>query len=265
MVLRRTVWTWILAAGAGATLTGVPGAAAADVPEAARTAYSEGRWLEAARLAAGDRHPDALAFAARARLAGIVLNGANRASRSDIAQARQLAEAALSMAPRHVEARVQLATIMGLEARRGSPAVSLAQGRPQQVRELLVATLRDAPTDPWALSLLGGWHLESIRMGGDAAVRMLGADIATGQSLFRRAVTASPGDPTIPFYYACALLGLERSTAIDTEVRTQIATALTRTPRDAFQREIARRAGLVRNHVTAGRFDAARTLVTSWM
>ena len=265
MVVRRTVWAWMLAAGGIAGLTGWPRAAAAEVPTAARAAYAEGRWLDAARLAETDHSPDALAFAARARLAGIVLTGANRASRNDLVQARRLAEAAVSSAPRHVEGRIQLATIMGLEARRGSPALSLAQGRPQQVRELLLAILRDAPSDPWALSLLGGWHLESIRMGGEAATRMLGADAAAGQVLFRRAVAASPGEPTIPFYFTCALLGLTRSPATEAEIRSQLATALTRPPRDAFQREVTRRAGLIRSQVTAGRFDAARDLVLGWM
>lgn len=265
MVSRRTVWTWMLAAGGAVGLAGLPGTAAADVPAAARTAYIEGRWLDASRLAEAGHTPDALAFAARARVAAVVLSGANRASRGDLSQARRLAEAALADSPRHVEARVQLATILGLEARRGSPAMSLAQGRPQQVRTLLLAILHDAPSDPWALSLLGGWHLESIRMGGQAAAQVLGSDVATGKGLFRRAVEASPGEPTIPFYYACALLGLERSTASDAEIRSLLATALSRPPRDAFQREVSRRAGLIRSHVTAGRFDAARELVLGWM
>lgn len=265
MVLRRTVLTWTLAVGGAVALATRPQPAAAEVPSAARTAYAEGRWLDASQLAERERSPDSLAFAARARLAAIVLTGANRASRRELSQARQLAEAAIARAPRHVEARVQLATIMGLEARRGSPALSLAQGRPQQVRELLAATLRDAPSDPWALSLLGGWHLESIRMGGDAATQILGADQATGQSLFRRAVAGSPGEPTIPFYYACALLGLGRSPAIETEIRNQLATAASRPASDAFQREISRRIGLVRSQVTAGRFDGARSLVLGWM
>ncbi len=261
MVLRRAVLTWIVAAGAA----GLPRGAHAAVPDAARTAYAEGRWLEAARLAELERSPDALAFAARARLAGIVLSGANRASRAALQQARRLAEQALAGAPRHVEARIQLATILGLEARRGSPAISLAQRRPQQVRALLVDILRDAPADPWALSLLGGWHLESIRIGGQAAEEMLGSSVETGQTLFRRAVAASPGEPTIPFYYACALLGLDRSAAGDAELRTQVATALARPPRDAFQREVARRSGLISRAVAAGRIDTARTLVESWM
>ena len=128
--------------------------------------FNSGNWRAAADQASRSRDPDNLAFAARSLLASALLSPSSRNRNSDISQARQFAEAALITEPLHIEGRLQLATALGLQARTGSPTRAFAAGLPQRVRRLLDSVVRDAPSQAWAHALLGGWHLEGLRIGG---------------------------------------------------------------------------------------------------
>jgi hypothetical protein len=172
-----------------------PAKANTSVNERALAAFQAGRWQEAADLAIAIATPDNQAFAARALLAGALLTSNIAARQSSIATAKRFAEAALATTPRHVEARLQLATALGLQARAGSPTRAFARGLPQRVRRILDGVVRDAPGEAWAYALLGGWHLEGLRIGGGAARAMLGCDLAAGKAAFGRAMRLIPRPP----------------------------------------------------------------------
>jgi hypothetical protein len=238
-------------------------ASAPDVSDPA-AAYRAGQWRRAVELGQRLGTADGLALAARAQLAPVLLAGALRADLSAVGRARQMAQSALRLAPAHVEARLQLATARGIEARRMAVPLALARGAPQEVRALLEAVLAEEPGQAWALALLAAWHLESVRQGGEAATRLLGARADTGVLLFRRAAGQTPAEPVIPFHAAAALLALG-DPARETEARTFLASALQRPATDAFQTEIARRARLLDRGWATGGPAAARTLVRGWM
>ena len=203
--------------------------------------FNSGNWRAAADQTSRSRDPDNLAFAARSLLASALLSPSSRNRNSDIAQARQFAEAALITEPLHIEGRLQLATALGLQARTGSPTRAFAAGLPQRVRRLLDSVVRDAPSQAWAHALLGGWHLEGLRIGGAAARAMLGVNLEVGKVSFARAMRLDPNVAAIPFYYAASLLALNPTNHV-TDVRALLIRAQNAPVRDAFQAEVKARA-----------------------
>jgi hypothetical protein len=243
MSTRRQTFKQILClAGAAASALGVSSAHATAIDAAAKADFDAGRWRQAANQASRLRDADNLAFAARSLLASALLAPSSRNRTSDIAQGRQYAEAALITDPRHIEARLQLATALGLQARTGSPTRAFAAGLPQRVRRLLDSVLRDAPNQAWAHALLGGWHLEGLRIGGRAAQTMLGVNLGVGKRAFARAMLLDPTEAATPFYFAASLLALNPATNAQ-EARALLVQAQTTPQRDAFQAEVKARAG----------------------
>jgi hypothetical protein len=242
----------------------VPASASAAVPSAARAAYQRGSWAEAAAIAGAQPAPDSLAFAARAHLAPVILAGASRAPEQPVRAARRLAQRALELSPRHIEGRLQLATALGIQSRRISPASAYLQRLPQRTRALLEAVLADSPREAWGEALLGGWHLEGLRIGGQDAQRFLGADLAAGRAAFSRAMALAPDEPAIPFFYACSLLAIDGPGNV-TDSRELVGRALASPASDAFNRQIIARARQLAPQIAGVPTVATQSLLASWM
>jgi hypothetical protein len=234
------------------------------VDEQAMRAFQAGRWQDAADQAARSDTADNQAFAARALLAGALLATTSAARLPAIAQAKRYAEAALATSPRHVEARLQLATALGLQARAGSPARAFARGLPQRVRRLLDSVARDAPSQAWAFALLGGWHLEGLRIGGGAARAMLGCDLTQGKAAFARAMRLDPNEASTPFYFAASLLALA-PVANATEVRNLLARSTACADRDAFQAAVKARSTTLGQTLDSDGPARAARLALGWL
>jgi hypothetical protein len=239
-------------------LLGLTGFAVAG-PARAQSAlelYASGQFAKAAAAARQQGGPDALALAARALNAQTMLVGARAAPAPLVRDAEADARAAVSAAPRHIEGRLQLATAIGLKARRAGPLAAYANGWGRQIRDLLDAVLADAPRQAWAFAMLGGWHLEAVRKGGPGPARTLGATIAQGRAAFQRAMALDPGQPVIPYYYAACLI--EEDAANAAEAATLVRRAVAARPTDAFEREIAARAQTLLAALEAGSVKAAQ-------
>jgi hypothetical protein len=124
-----------------------------------------------------------------------------------IAEAESRARAMLAQSPADVPARLLLALAIGLKARRAKPLEAFRAGWAQEGKALIVAAAQDAPDNPWAQALLGGWHLEVLRRGGPAGGALLGARESAGLKAFERARTLAPHDGAIALHFAAALLG----------------------------------------------------------
>jgi tetratricopeptide (TPR) repeat protein len=223
-------------------------------PEA-RSAYQSGRWQEAANLAAATPTPDNQAFAARALLAGALLSTNRTARLPAVNQAITYAQSALQRAPAHIEARLQLATALGLQARAQSPTRAFARGLPQRVKRLLDGVARDAPN---------GWHLEGLRIGGGAARAMLGCDLNQGKAAFARALRLDPNEASPPFYYAASLLALAPD-ANAAEARTLLERSSQTPDRDAFQNAVKGRATTLGQTLTTEGATKAARLALGWL
>lgn len=242
----------------------VSDAYAAPIDVRAQADFAAGRWRQAATIASRLHDADNLAFAARSLLASALLSATSNNRTADIVQARQFAQAALIVDPRHIEGRLQLATALGLQARLGSPTRAFAAGLPQRVRRLLNSVLKDAPGQAWTYALLGGWHLEGLRIGGRAAQTMLGADIGQGKAAFANAMRLEPSQAATPFYFAASLLALDPA-GNAREARSLLVQAQNAPLRDAFQGAVKTRAGLLISALDSGGPDFGARLALGWL
>lgn len=265
MVTRRQSLPYLLCAALLAPIIlGATTAQATMIDVSAKADFELGRWRQAADTASRLRDPDNLAFAARSLLASALLSPSSRTRTTDIAQARQYAEAALITDARHVEARLQLATALGLQARSGSPTRAFAAGLPQRVKRLLDSVLRDVPSQAWTHALLGGWHLEGLRIGGAAARAMLGVDLEKGKAAFARAMRLDPNEAATPFYFAASLLALDPTGNV-AEARALLLRSQGAPNKDAFQNEVKSRAGQLIQSIDAQGGAVAARMALAWL
>jgi hypothetical protein len=234
------------------------------INERALSAYRAGRWQEGADLAAANPDPDNQAFGARSLLAGALLTSNSASRTAAIAQARRYAELALASAPRHIEGRLQLATALGLQARASSPTRAFARGLPQRVRRLLDSVVQDAPNEAWAHALIGGWHLEGLRIGGGAARAMLGCDLNQGKAAFARAMRFNPTEASTPFYFAASLLALAPVVNV-AEARALLTRASACPDRDAFQAAVKARSTTLSQAIDRDGPARAARLALGWL
>lgn len=264
MATRRHALALFLATGLSSGLV-VPCAVFADTIDGiAMTEFAKGNWKQAAQIAARLHDADNLAFAARSLLASALLSSPSRTRGRDVSQARTYAQAALILAPKHIEGRLQMATALGLQARTGSPVKAFTLGLPQRIRRLLDSVARDDPSQAWAFALLGGWHLEALRIGGAGARAMLGVNLAAGKQAFARAMTLDGSIAATPFYFAASLLALAPGENKG-EARTLLVRAQSTPKRDAFQDEVQARAAQLLAILDQKGPEAAANQALKWL
>jgi len=160
-------------------------APATAAPEAAREAYMEGRYADAADLAEDGGSASGLILAAQAIQTRLLLEGADA---GEARRARRLAERALEREPNSVEALIQIAVSYGMEARASGSAMTYFRGSPRKGREALDRALSLEPANARARAVSGAWHLEVLWRGGEAGERLYGADLETGIAEFEAAM-----------------------------------------------------------------------------
>jgi len=237
-----------------ATFAAAP-AAMAEPPSAALRLYAAGEFVAAADLA--DTQPSASnrAFASRALVAACAAAQSSGSIDALLVRAETSARDALSLDPRSVDARLQLALVYGMEGRRASLARAFAGRYASRGKRLIDEALAIEPTNAHAHAMLGAWNLEVVRRGGGVGALMYGAHTGTGLAEFERARALAPGDMLIPLHFAVALLGLDPATygprasrllrevvaaspgdaleSLGQETAQRLQTALARSPQDA--------------------------------
>lgn len=264
--MQHTRRTWVVGMAASLALGGRSSglAASSQVPEAALAAYRDGQWAQARLLGEAAGGAVGYGFAARAVLTEVLLAGAKPPMLGKVREGRALAERALRLEPRHVEGRLQLATALGMLARNTAPAMAVAQQWPQRSKALLLAVTRDAPQEVWGHALLGGWHLEALRVGGAAAGRFLGARLGHGRASFEKAMALDTEEPAVPFFFGAGLLVLEPAAHSEECAALVNAAAQTRGT-GAFQAEIRRRSRLLGARLGSGDVAGATALASAWL
>lgn len=142
----------------------------------------------------------------RDALVSAVFGTASRADTlAQIDAVKASAESILAKSPGNREAALIRAMATGYRAK-------LTRNRSGALasRAMFDALVKNDPRDADALAALGGWHLDAVAgVGGFLARTMLGADRATGNALFDRAIAAG-GSHTMVLAFA-ALLRLQLS------------------------------------------------------
>ena len=200
-----------------------------------QTHYDQGQFIQAAKLAEVREESAALSFAARSYLASIMIAAPEERSQDIVRVAEALAEQAIDRDPENVEARVQLAVATGLIAQNMSGMKAHSTGLGKKVKTVLESALEINPDDPWALSVLGGWHMEVSRKGGSLAAGWLyKASRDEGMRLLERAMFVRPFDIPIRQRYAM-LLTATKAPKLQERALQVLDRAVILRPRDAYE------------------------------
>ena len=202
--------------------------------------YAKGQYEQAAQAGEASHSAVGLAIAARAVLADEVLR--DSPCLSCLERAEKLARAAIADDPHQAFGHVWLAVALGYEAR----VIGMVRARlgnfPAQSKAALNAAVAEDPKNPYALSALGGWHIEIVRGGGAMLAGLLyGATEKEALNLFDRAVRLAPGNVAVRYQVALSLAGFDAG-KYRGRIVTELKAAVSATAETAYERKIQDRA-----------------------
>lgn len=213
LVCMATVFVLPLAATAGAQSI-----------DAARAAYVEGRFMEAAELAEALGTSEGFALASRSVTIQAYYISGDDEKDALFERALALAQEALRSDPDSPEAYIQLSRVMGRHGQTIGVLESASQGYAERIRDTVEKALRLNPEMPEALLSMGMWHSEVVSsLGSFMADMMFGADEDDAIEFYERALEGAPEEKIVPLEYAIGLLDLD-----DDEYRKQARRLLQR-------------------------------------
>ena len=224
--------------------------------------YNDGQFVAAADKAVQTLDSSALAFAARAYLADVMSADLGTADISVVKKAQSAAERALLLDSSNVEARVQLAMSLGFVAMSMGNLEAHFKGVGKDVRRHLEAALTVAPEDPWAMSILGGWHMEVNRKAGGFQARLLyDANRDTGLALLEQALALDPDSIPIRQQFAALLIATKKQKHQE-RAKEVLSGTLELTPANAFEAAMYARCQDLWDALQSGdRKQAAKTAI----
>ncbi len=232
----------------------------AAVPPKAQMAYIDGSFVAAANIAEADGSADALAFAARARIADAIMRDGPYC-KPCLTIAETIAQSAIDRDPKVAEGYIQLAIALGFRGRLIPLMDAKAERLPERGRKAIDKALELAPNNAWALAARGAWNLEIVHRAGPVLADVTySARRSEGFKFFREALAAAPGNLLLHFHYALTILALDAD-----EFRADAAAAIEagyKDPRaDALTRFTRKRADELRELLKTGKADEIEELV----
>ncbi|MCY4647516.1 MAG: hypothetical protein OXE73_11655 [Gammaproteobacteria bacterium] len=174
----------------------------------ARTAFAEGRFLEAAELAEALATSDGYALGAQS----LAIHAHYFATEDEweelVDRAIEMGDAAMLADSTNAEAHYQAAHALGRYAQGVGAITALRQGLAGSIRERLDAAIRLDPYLWEARLALGGWHAD-IAAEGFIARRMYGGNRPAAVVLFEQALQMAPESRVVLFEYAARLPDLD--------------------------------------------------------
>lgn len=202
--------------------------------------YARGDYEQAARLGEAARTAPALATAARAVLADDVLRDAP--CLTCLERAEILARQAVAADPHYALGQVWLAVALGYQARIIGAVKARMKNMPAQSRAALEQAVTDEPANAFAVSALGGWHIEVVRGGGATLARLFyGAKESEAVNLFDRAAQLAPGNVAIRYQIALSLAGFNAA-KYQARIVAELKAAVSDSPATAYEKRIQARA-----------------------
>lgn len=180
--------------------------ARAQTMEEATTAYTEGRFLEAAEIGEALATSDGYALATES----IAIYGYYLAEEEEkqglYERAMGLAEMAVEADPGNAEAHYQSAHALGRYSQTIGAMTALRRGYGGQIRDLLEATLARDSLHAEAYLALGGWHADIVDRAGRTIARITyGANRGDATTHFERAMELMPDSRITMLEYALRL------------------------------------------------------------
>lgn len=232
-------------------LMAVPASAATT--EEIFAVYAHGDYEQAARLGEAAHTAAGDAIAARAVLAEDMLRDAP--CMDCLKRAESLARAAIAADPREPYGHIWLAVALGYQARLTGAVKARWDNTPKQSREALDRAIADDPQNPFAVSALGGWHIEIVRGGGAFLAHYLyGASEAQALSLFDRAVKLDPTNVAVHYQIGLSLAGYDAD-KFHLRIAAEFRAAVNGHADTAYERKIQDRANELLGLVNRGPRD----------
>ncbi len=207
--------------------------ASAQSIDEARSAYADGRFVEAADLAEALETSEGYALAAQSLAVYAHYEASEEEWEAIIERAQRMGEEAVKADSTNPDAHYQSAHAVGRYAQRVGAWTALRQGLAGKIRDLLEATLAIDPDYVDANLALGGWHAD-IDAEGFMARRMYGGKKEEAVRLFERALELAPESKVVLHAYAIRLPRLDEDKG-EERAREMLEKALGVLPRDAFE------------------------------
>jgi tetratricopeptide (TPR) repeat protein len=203
--------------------------------------YARGDYEQAARLGEASHTAPGLATGARALLADDVLRDAP--CLACLERAENLARQAVAADPHFALGQVWLAVSLGYQARIIGAVKARLKNMPAQSRAALDQAVKDDPGNAFAVSALGGWHIEVVRGGGATLARLFyGARESEAVNLFDRAVRLAPGNVAVRYQIALSLAGFDAG-KYQARIGAELKAAISDQPETAYEKRMQSRAG----------------------
>jgi tetratricopeptide (TPR) repeat protein len=202
--------------------------------------YAKGAYEEAAQAGEASHSAMGLAIAARAVLADEVLR--DMPCMPCLERAEKLSRAAIAADPHLSYGHVWLAVALGYQARIIGMVRARLKDFPAQSRTELDAAVAADPKNAYAVSALGGWHIEVVRGGGATLAHYLyGATEDEALGLFDRATRLAPGNVAVRYQVGLALAGFDAE-KYRVRIMTELKAAVSDTAETAYEKKIQGRA-----------------------
>lgn len=212
----------------------------AVTPDEVQALYVRGDYEQAARAGEASHTAAGLATAARAVLADEVLRDAP--CLSCLQRAENLARQAVALDPHHAFGQVWLAVALGYQARITGAIKARLADTPAQSKAALDQAVKDEPGNAFAVSALGGWHIEVVRGGGSFLAGLAyGARESTALALFDRAVKLAPDNVAVHYQIGLSLAGFSPD-KYRQRIAAEFKAAAASPPRTAYEKKIQERA-----------------------
>ena len=130
------------------------------------------------------------------------------------------------------------------------------QRMPHRGKRLIEGAVEAEPDNAWAVGMLGAWHLEVARRGGQRGMNALDASVEAGIGYYTNAIALEPDNPAPRFFLAVALLALD-DPAYYEMAREQVEICLQIEASDAFEQGIQSEADVLRTMIGDRRQAAA--------
>lgn len=240
----------------------LPAAARAATTEEIFAIYARGDYEQAAKVGEAAHTAPGYAIAARAVLAEGVLR--DKPCLECLERAERLARQAVAIDPRHAFGQIWLAVSLGYQSRITGVVKARLRDAPGQSKLALDAAIAADPGNPYAVSALGGWHIEIVRGGGAYLARLLyGAREDQALALFDRSIKLAPGNVAVRYQIALSLLGFDADkyrARILSELRAGVAGEAA----TAYEKEIQGRANELLGLVNRGAQDVLAARVRKY-
>ena len=249
-------------AAAAALLLFLPLSARAATTEEIFAAYAKGDYEQAERVGEASHTAPGLAIAARAVLADAVLR--DTPCLACLERAESLARQAITADPHHAFGQVWLAVALGYQARIIGSVKARMNNSPAQSKAALETAVSDDPKNAFAVSALGGWHIEIVRGGGAFLAGLVyGAKEQQALALFDRAVQLAPGNVAVHYQIALSLAGFNPG-KYHARIASELKASLAAVPQTAYEKKIQGRAQELLGTMNQGADDAFHARVRKY-